>query len=67
MTIPRVAQSTVDELTRGEGRQVTLEEDWVLQLPFLLPEDNYSCDIVRGVSALGNILENTKKNQKKNP
>ena len=48
-TIVRVAQSTVDELTRGEGRQVTLEEDWVLQLPFLLPEDNYSCDIVRGV------------------
>ena len=46
-TIVRVAQSTVDELTRGEGRAVTLEEDWVLQLPFLLPEDNYSCDIVR--------------------
>jgi hypothetical protein len=29
--------------------QVRLEEDFVLQLPFLLPEDNYSCDIVRGV------------------
>ena len=26
-----------------------LEEDFVLQLPFLLPEDGYSCDIVRGV------------------
>ena len=48
-TIVRVAQNTVDELTRGEGRQVRLEEDLVLQLPFLLPEDNYSCDIVRGV------------------
>ena len=29
--------------------QVRLEEDFVLQLPFLLPEDGYSCDIVRGV------------------
>ena len=48
-TIVRVAENTVDELTRGEGRQVRLEEDFVLQLPFLLPEDNYSCDIVRGV------------------
>merc|ERR1719193_1002339 len=48
-TIVRVAENTVDELTRAEGRQVRLEEDWVLQLPFLLPEDNYSCDIVRGV------------------
>ena len=31
--------------------QVRLEEDFVLQLPFLLPEDNYSCDIIRGVPA----------------
>ena len=29
--------------------KVRLEEDFVLQLPFLLPEDGYSCDIVRGV------------------
>jgi afadin len=34
---------------------VRLEEDFVLQLPFLLPEDNYSCDIVRGVP--GGLLE----------
>ncbi len=27
----------------------------MLQLPFLLPEDNYSCDIVRGVP--GGLLE----------
>jgi len=54
-TIVRVAQNTVDELTRGEGRQVRLEEDFVLQLPFLLPEDNYSCDIVRGVP--GGLIE----------
>merc|ERR1719411_1221824 len=54
-TIVRVAQNTVDELTRREQRQVRLEEDFVLQLPFLLPEDNYSCDIIRGVP--GGLLE----------
>ena len=48
-TIVRVAVNTVDELTKGDGRQVSLEEDFLLQLPFLLPENNYSCDIVRGV------------------
>jgi len=48
-TIVRVAQNTVDELTRAENRAVRLEEDYVLQLPFLLPEDNYSSDIMRGV------------------
>ncbi len=48
-TIVRVAENTVDEMTSSEGREVRLEEDYVLQLPFLLPEDGYSCDIVRGV------------------
>ena len=48
-TIVRVAENTVDEVTNSEGREVRLEEDFVLQLPFLLPEDGYSCDIVRGV------------------
>ena len=28
---------------------VRLEEEPDLQLPFLLPEDGYSCDIVKGV------------------
>ncbi|KAK2145409.1 hypothetical protein LSH36_684g01025 [Paralvinella palmiformis] len=44
-----VAQSMSDELLRSEGREVRLEEDPDLQLPFLLPEDGYSCDIVKGV------------------
>lgn len=44
-----VAQSTADELTRSDGRPLLLEEEPDLQLPFLLPEDGYSCDIVRGV------------------
>lgn len=48
-TIVRVAENTVDEVTNQEGREIRLEEDFVLQLPFLLPEDGYSCDIVRGV------------------
>ncbi|QQP51614.1 Uncharacterized protein FKW44_013034, partial [Caligus rogercresseyi] len=48
-TIVRVAENTVDKLTHSEGREVRLEEDFLLQLPFLLPEDGYSCDIVRGI------------------
>ena len=39
----------MDEVTNQEGREVRLEEDYVLMLPFLLPEDGYSCDIVKGV------------------
>ena len=46
-----------DELLRSEGREVRLEEDQDLQLPFLLPEDGYSCDIVKGVpSGLADFL-----------
>ncbi len=48
-SVVTVAENTADELTRSDGRQVQLEEDQDLQLPFLLPEDGYSCDIIRGV------------------
>ena len=44
-----VAEHTADELIRTDGREVRLGEDEELQLPFLLPEDGYSCDIIRGV------------------
>ncbi|XP_064629486.1 afadin-like isoform X2 [Lineus longissimus] len=44
-----MAENTADELIRSEGREVHLEEDPDLHLPFLLPEDGYSCDIVRGI------------------
>lgn len=44
-----VAENTADELARSDGREVQLEEDPDLQLPFLLPEDGYSCDVVRSV------------------
>ncbi|XP_053301176.1 afadin isoform X3 [Pleuronectes platessa] len=44
-----VAENTADELARSDGREVQLEEDPDLQLPFLLPEDGYSCDVVRAL------------------
>ncbi|ELT96969.1 hypothetical protein CAPTEDRAFT_228923 [Capitella teleta] len=48
-SVVAVAQNTADELTRSDNREVKLMEDPDLQLPFLLPEDGYSCDIVKGV------------------
>lgn len=45
----RIAQDTADEMIRSDGRDVRLDEEPDLQLPFLLPEDGYSCDIVKGV------------------
>ncbi|XP_058880206.1 afadin-like isoform X15 [Acipenser ruthenus] len=44
-----VAENTADELARSDSREVHLEEDPDLQLPFLLPEDGYSCDVVRNI------------------
>ncbi|XP_037376609.1 afadin isoform X2 [Talpa occidentalis] len=53
-----VAENTADELARSDGREVQLEEDPDLQLPFLLPEDGYSCDVVRNVpSGLHEFLD----------
>lgn len=53
-----VAENTADELARSDGREVQLEEDPDLQLPFLLPEDGYSCDVVRSVpNGLQDFLE----------
>ncbi|XP_042638192.1 afadin [Orycteropus afer afer] len=53
-----VAENTADELARSDGREVQLEEDPDLQLPFLLPEDGYSCDVVRNIpNGLQEFLE----------
>ncbi|KAM4770953.1 afadin [Rhinophrynus dorsalis] len=53
-----VAENTADELARSDGREVQLEEDPDLQLPFLLPEDGYSCDVVRHIpSGLQEFLD----------
>ncbi|XP_061430653.1 afadin isoform X6 [Lethenteron reissneri] len=48
-SVVAMATSTADELAHSDMREVRLEEDPDLQLPFLLPEDGYSCDIVKGV------------------
>nr|XP_060473087.1 afadin isoform X1 [Panthera onca] len=48
-SVVAVAENTADELARSDGREVQLQEDPDLQLPFLLPEDGYSCDVVRNV------------------
>jgi hypothetical protein len=44
-----VAESTVDDVIRADGRHIRVEEEPLLGLAFLLPEDGYSCDIVRGI------------------
>lgn len=44
-----IARTSTDELIIKDGRDIRLEEESDLQLPFLLPEDGYSCDIVRGI------------------
>ncbi|CAH1799277.1 unnamed protein product [Owenia fusiformis] len=54
----QVAEATADATTMAEGKQVQLEEEPDLQLPFLLPEDGYSCDIVEGVpTGLGEFID----------
>src|SRR5699024_3395013 len=49
--VVKMARVATDELILKEGREVRLEEEADLQLPFLLPEDGYSCDIVQGIPA----------------
>ncbi|XP_051942619.1 afadin-like [Hippocampus zosterae] len=43
------AEASADNLIRQEGRDVQLEENLDLPLPFLLPDGNYSCDSMRGI------------------
>lgn len=50
-SVVKFAENTADEQARSEGREIKLQEDADLQLPFLLPKDGYSYDIVRGVPA----------------
>jgi len=45
----QVAESVADTLARADGREIRLEEEPILGLSLLLPEDGYSCEIVRGV------------------
>lgn len=48
-TAIRMAESVADELTRADGREVRLEESPDLPLALLLPDDGFSCDVVRGI------------------
>ncbi|XP_004529226.1 afadin isoform X1 [Ceratitis capitata] len=48
-TAIRMAESVADELTRSDGREVRLEESPELHLALLLPDDGFSCDVVRGI------------------
>ncbi|XP_055907102.1 afadin isoform X2 [Eupeodes corollae] len=45
----RMAESVADELARADGREVRLEETPELHLVLLLPDDGFSCDVVRGI------------------
>lgn len=47
----RMAESVADELTRADGREIRLDESPDLQLALLLPDDGFSCDVVRGIPA----------------
>jgi hypothetical protein len=54
-----IAQNTADELLKSEGRLVQVEEEVDLKLPFLLPEDGHSCDVIKGLpNGLLDYLEN---------
>ncbi|KAK2879147.1 hypothetical protein Q8A67_019938 [Cirrhinus molitorella] len=46
--VAALAETTTDVM-RGEGGEIRLEEELDLHLPFLLPEDGYSCDSMRGI------------------
>ncbi|XP_054007820.1 afadin isoform X7 [Hylaeus anthracinus] len=47
--VVRVAESVADTLARADGREIRLEEEPTLALALLLPEDGYSCEVIRGV------------------
>nr|XP_022293041.1 afadin-like isoform X4 [Crassostrea virginica] len=47
--VVKIAENMADEQIKSDGREVCLEEDADLQLPFLLPEDGYTCDSIKGI------------------
>ena len=44
-----MAESTTDDVLKKEGWDIQLEVDSDLHLPFLLPEDGYTCDSMQGI------------------
>lgn len=47
--LAEIAAKQVDEQFLADGRKIVVNEALDLQLPFLLPEDGYSCDYVKGL------------------
>lgn len=45
----RIAQNTADVHIRDEGRKLQINEETELHLPFLLPDDGYTCQLLRAV------------------
>lgn len=43
------AETSADDVVHSEGWDLQLEEGPDLHLPFLLPEEGYSCDTVNGI------------------
>ncbi|XP_036448532.1 afadin [Colossoma macropomum] len=48
-SVVAMAESTENEVLNKEGRDIRIEEDLHLHLPFLLPEEGYSCEILQGI------------------
>ncbi|XP_062379464.1 afadin [Sardina pilchardus] len=44
-----MAEITTDNMLKREGWEIRLEVDVDLRLPFLLPEDGYTCDSMQGI------------------
>ncbi len=44
-----LAAQNVDQVMISNGQDITLQEDPNLELPFLIPEQGYSCDTMRGL------------------
>jgi afadin len=54
-----VTEEQVDDALRLDGQIVQLEEELDLQLPFLLPDDGYSPQVVKGIpNGLKDFVEN---------
>ena len=44
-----IAQNTADDVLKQDGRMVQVEEEIDLQLPFMLPEDGHSSEMIKGL------------------
>ncbi|KAL7862185.1 hypothetical protein SRHO_G00136260 [Serrasalmus rhombeus] len=48
-SVVAMAESTENEVLKKEGREIRIEEDLHLHLPFLLPEEGYLCETLQGI------------------